>query len=149
MGRVLGLFVYPQEGGPAVARAEVLLRPGGGLDGDQPRSPRRAVTVLALEKWREALAEVGAELPPEARRANVVVEGVALPERVGARLRLGAAEIEVLGEVTPCHVMEAAHPGLRNALTPGWRGGVHGRVLRGGAIRLGDPVEAAAAPTAG
>jgi len=43
--------------------------------------------------------------------------------------------------VKPCHVMEETAPGLRAALTPAWRGGVHGRVLRAGAIRVGDAVE--------
>jgi MOSC domain-containing protein YiiM len=146
VGQVVALFVFPQDGGAAEARGEVLARLDGGFDGDHARTPQRAVTVLALEQWREALAEIGADLPPAARRANVVVSGVDLPETMGKRLRLGGAEIEVLGEVKPCHVMEETRPGLRAALTPGWRGGVHGRVVRAGAIRVGDTVEALAAP---
>ena len=140
MGRVVALFVYPADGGPAEARETVVAHPGG-LEGDHARAPHRAVTVLALERWREATAEVGVDLPPVARRANVVVSGVELPGALGLRLRLGEVEIEVLGEVKPCHVMEETAPGLRAALTPAWRGGVHGRVLRAGAIRVGDEVE--------
>jgi len=140
MGRVVALFVYPADGGPAEARETVVARPGG-LEGDHARAPHRAVTVLALERWREATAEVGVDLPPVARRANVVVSGADLAGALGRRLRLGEVEIEVLGEVKPCHVMEETAPGLRAALTPAWRGGVHGRVLRAGAIRVGDAVE--------
>ena len=50
--------------------------------------------------------------------------------------------LEVTQETKPCHLMEAAHPGLKRALTPEWRGGVCCRVLKGGKVRVGDRVEA-------
>jgi MOSC domain-containing protein YiiM len=36
--------------------------------------------------------------------------------------------------------MDEAHDGLREALSADWRGGVYGKVLEGGPIRIGDPV---------
>jgi MOSC domain-containing protein YiiM len=45
-----------------------------------------------------------------------------------------------LGETDPCGNMERAHPGLRAALTPNWRGGIYGEVLEGGTLSVGDAV---------
>jgi MOSC domain-containing protein YiiM len=115
-----------------------------GIEGDaRGRSPGRQVTVLALEDWRAACAQLGADLPWTLRRANLLIEGVALPREAGARLRVGALELEITGETDPCARMEAQHPGLRAALEPKWRGGRTCRVVSGAAIRTGDPVEVA------
>jgi MOSC domain-containing protein YiiM len=54
---------------------------------------------------------------------------------------VGEAVLEITAETKPCQVMEAAHHGLRSALKPDWRGGVCCRVISGGKIRIGDPVE--------
>jgi MOSC domain-containing protein YiiM len=141
VGRIEGLFTYAGQREAAVARTSVGVGLEGGLEGDHRRAGHRAVTVLSLELWKRALADAGAELPPETRRANVVVSGVDLPAALGKRLRLGEVEIEVLGEVRPCERMDEAHPGLRRALEVEMRGGVHGRVLRPGTLYTGDPVE--------
>lgn len=140
-GKVEGLFVYPKEGGPAESRPSARVAAGRGLVGDRPRAAHRAVTLVSLEQWRETLGELGAELPPEARRANVTVSGVDLPSSIGQRLRLGSVVLEIVGETVPCSNMDHAYQGLRRALTPGLRGGVHGRVVSEGEIRVGDPVE--------
>ena len=101
----------------------------------------RQVTVLFREGWQAACAELGRELPWVTRRANLLVEGVAVPGK-GQRLFIGAAELEVTGETEPCSVMEAASRGLRAALKPEWRGGVTCNVVQGGAIKVGDNVKA-------
>ena len=44
------------------------------------------------------------------------------------RVVIGALVLEVTMETRPCQLMEAAHRGLRGALTPDWRGGVCCRV---------------------
>jgi MOSC domain-containing protein YiiM len=80
-------------------------------------------------------------LPWVTRRANLFVEGIAPPHE-GGQLRIGDLVLEVTQETQPCHLMEAAHRGLKRALTPEWRGGVCCRVLKGGMIRVGDRVEA-------
>jgi MOSC domain-containing protein YiiM len=138
MGRVTALFLFARAGAPAEPVEEVTARPGG-LVGDRKRGQRRQVTVLALEGWREATAAAGApEAPPSGRRANVVVEGVALATLVGRRLRLGEAVLEVLGETDPCPKMNRVQPGLEDAMRPGLRGGVFGKVIGAGRIRVGD-----------
>ena len=42
--------------------------------------------------------------------------------------------------------MEEAHAGLLKALHPDWRGGITTRVLEGGVLKIGDPVEVLHAP---
>jgi MOSC domain-containing protein YiiM len=112
-----------------------------GIPGDvRGAKPGRQVTVLFREGWERACEELGVTLRWVTRRANLLVEGVAIP-REGCRLTVGECVLEVTEETQPCQVMEAAHRGLRRALTPEWRGGVSCRVVTGGTIRLGDSVE--------
>jgi MOSC domain-containing protein YiiM len=145
MGRVTALFLFAHAGAPPEAVDEVVARPGG-LVGDRRRSKRRQVTVLGLEGWQEATSAAGAPgTPPSARRANVVIEGVAVARLVGRRLRLGEAVLEVLGETDPCPKMNRVRPGLEDAMRPGLRGGVFGQVIGAGRIRVGDEVSVLAA----
>ncbi len=139
-GRVAGIYLYPASRCEPVARDEVRAEPGG-LVGDRARTPQRQVTILTTDGWAAATAEAGATAPPSARRANLVVSGIALPHAIGTRLRVGEAVIEILGETEPCRRMEEVSPGLRAALKPDRRAGVFGAILSGGLIRVGDPVE--------
>jgi MOSC domain-containing protein YiiM len=102
---------------------------------------RRQVSLMELGDWRAALAEVGADAPWQLRRANLLVDGLDLPQRPGAVLRIGAtARVEVTTECDPCIRMEQVAPGLMQALAPDWRGGVLARVVAEGEIRVGDPI---------
>jgi MOSC domain-containing protein YiiM len=97
------------------------------------------------------LAELGGSrgpvaLPWTARRANLLVEGVALPKARGGQVRIGPVLIEVTYPTQPCARMEEAHAGLLKALHPDWRGGITARVLEGGTVRLGDPVSVVLRP---
>lgn len=141
MGEVVSIYVRPAKREPVEARERVVAVAGVGLEGDHKQGGKRQVTLLSREAWQAACAEVGAELDPGVRRANLVVSGVALEQTVGARLRLGEVVVEVLGETDPCDRMEEAHPGLRGALEPDVRGGVFGRIERGGEIAVGEAVE--------
>jgi MOSC domain-containing protein YiiM len=92
------------------------------------------------ERWNAFMAELGASIDPSARRANIMVSGVALPHTRTRVLRIGAARIEVGGELTPCERMDEALPGLRQAMRANWGGGVFAAVLEGGIIQVGDPI---------
>ena len=144
-GRIEALFVFPDEGGAPVAKETARVHAGRGLEGDQRRTAHRAVTVLSLEQWKETMAELGTDLPLSTRRANVIVSGVDLPSSVGKQLRLGGVTLEVVGETRPCGTMDAAYQGLKQALAPKLRAGVHGRVVQEGEIQIGDAVEIVAA----
>lgn len=141
-GRVLRLFLRPAHRKPVREVDEALAIAGQGLQGDHADGGWRQVTLLAEESWRAACAALGpdAVLPPLLRRANVLVAGVELGAAIGGQLRLGAVLVEVLGETRPCQLMDDSRAGLRAALKPERRGGVFGRILTGGVLRVGDVV---------
>lgn len=103
----------------------------------------RQVTLLSRQQWQAVCAELALELSWLTRRANLLYEGDQLfgPEYVGMRLKIGPSLLlEVTGETTACERMDQAHPGLREALTPYWRGGISCKVLEPGHIALKDEI---------
>lgn len=134
-----------------IATGEITL--AAGLTGDfrGAKFPARQVTVLAIEDWEAALADLAGiagppELPWTTRRANLLVEGVRLPRAKGAILQIGLVQLAVTGQTNPCHRMEEAHRGLLSALHPHWRGGVTCRVVEPGAITVGDRARVISSP---
>lgn len=119
---------------------EVELIEGKGLVDDANRSRFRQVTLIEQEKWAAAEQQLGLQIDPAARRANLLIRGVALERTRGRRLAIGSTIIEIRGETVPCERMDEAAEGLQAALRPDWRGGAFGQVVRGGKIRVGDPV---------
>ena len=147
MAVVTHLFRRPAARAPVVPLAAADLAVGAGLVGDHAGAGPREVTVLDLDAWNAACADLGRTLDPALRRANVVVSGLVLTGSRGRVLRLGAhARIEIHGETRPCELIEGTAaapvaPGLARALRPDWRGGVFGRVLVAGRVAIGAAVE--------
>jgi MOSC domain-containing protein YiiM len=138
---LLAIARAPVKRGPLTPLREAAVSAAGGVDGDaRGKRQGRQVTVVFREGWDAACRELGVELPWTTRRANLFVEGVPVPAE-GKRLVIGSLVLEVTQETEPCQLMEAAHRGLRAALTPEWRGGVCCRVVQGGTIRVGDRVD--------
>lgn len=100
----------------------------------------RQVTLISLERWLEITSELGADVDPSARRADLLVSGVDLEKSRGRLLNIGDCVLSIGGETRPCERMEEARRGLREAMTPRWGGGAWAEVIRGGEIRLNDPV---------
>jgi MOSC domain-containing protein YiiM len=112
-----------------------------GVAGSVDRSRRRQVTLLESEAWAASMTELGVDKDPGLRRANILLSGVRLVHTRGRILVVGDARLAIGGELTPCERMDEVTPGLQAALGPDWRGGVFAKVLGGGVIRVGDPVE--------
>ena len=112
-----------------------------GLARNANRGGRRQVTIISRERWAELMRDLGANLPPSARRANLMVSGIDLENSRGRILRVGAARLSINGETRPCEQMEAAHAGLQALMRERWGGGVFAQVLAGGTIRVGDAIE--------
>lgn len=139
-GTLEAIWVKRFRRGPMDPVESAVLIAGQGITGNANQGGRRQVTVISREAWQSAVDEVGGVVGPAARRANLMLAGIDLEKTRGAILEIGEACIEILGETKPCERMEEALSGLRAALYKAWRGGVFGAVLKGGSIRVGDPV---------
>ena len=94
----------------------------------------RQVLVMDLE----TLEEFG--IVPGRARENVTTRGIALGDlRLGQRLRVGEALLEVTKPCTPCHQMDEIREGLQEAIRG--RRGLLCRVVEPGRIRRGDRIE--------
>ena len=103
----------------------------------------RQVTFIDAGQWQQVVGELGVDLPWHTRRANLLIDGLDLPAAVGSRLRIGDCLFEIHGETEPCERMDELQAGLRQGLTPEMRGGVWGRVIESGQLRVGQAVEVA------
>jgi MOSC domain-containing protein YiiM len=120
---------------------EAQLVAGRGIVGNANQGGKRQLTIISREAWDAVTRELGAEVPPQTRRANLLVSGVELANTRGRVLRVGECRVRVYGETKPCWQMEEAHAGLQSALRPDWRGGAFAEVLDDGRIAVGDSVE--------
>jgi MOSC domain-containing protein YiiM len=109
-----------------------------GLVGNANQGGRRQVTIIDSTAWRDMMEELRADIPPAARRANLMLSGIPLKKSRGQLLEIGDCRLEIMGETRPCERMDEALAGLRAAMSPDWRGGVFAKVLVGGWIRVGD-----------
>lgn len=138
MATLLGIAIKPHG---ATTMHELVAAPMScerGVEGDSRGKPGpRQVTLLSLEAWQAACDELGISLPWTARRANLLVDSLPLPQSKGRRIHIGEAVLEITGETDPCRRMAALHPGLFNALAKEWRGGVTCRVVQGALLQLG------------
>ena len=119
-------------------RETATLVAGRGLAGNANQGGRRQVILLEAEAWADVTAELEVDLPPSARRANLLLSGVRLEGTRGRTLRLGPARLRIWFECAPCYQMDEAHPGLQEALRPHWRGGACAEVIEGGEVQVGD-----------
>ncbi|WP_420462849.1 MOSC domain-containing protein [Candidatus Palauibacter sp.] len=138
--RLEAIWLKSEKLSPMRPVSEATLVAGQGLEANADRGGYRQVTLLDAGAWEVATREVGVELSPDARRANLLVRGVDFRDTADRVLRIAGCRIRIRGETLPCERMEAAAAGLKAALAPDWRGGAYGMVLEGGPLALGDAV---------
>ena len=143
IAEVLDIALRTGVGGPMRRVAEAVAVENAGLQGDVPSTQGRGITFISSEQWAEVVGELGRELPWHTRRANVLLRAVGLSDWIGRCILLGEVEVEITLESKPCKLMDRLAPGLRDALSPDCRGGVAGRVVKGGIIRVGDTARVA------
>jgi MOSC domain-containing protein YiiM len=142
---------FAEAGGEPMQRTDSIHAVEGGLAGDRYQtgqgyySPFDVCEVTFVEC--EALAEIreryDIDLTDGRHRRNLVTEGVDVhDDLLDARFRAGDAVFEGTRPRPPCvHVERVAEEsGVMRALKQG-RGGVCARVIEGGAVGEGDPVE--------
>jgi MOSC domain-containing protein YiiM len=148
-GRIEALVVRGAPRGPArlVPQTEALA--GLGLADDRlgrrasGSASARQLTLIQHEHLAVIAALVrSAPIDPVALRRNVVVSGLNLLALKQARLRIGAALIEIVGPCAPCSRMEEVlGPGGYAAMRG--HGGMTARILEAGLLRVGDVVRVA------
>lgn len=139
-GKLEAIWLKRAKGGPMDRVDSALLEIGGGLHGNANRGGTRQVTVISQERWAELMDTLGADLPPSARRANLMVSGLDLQHSRGRVLRVGGTRLLINGETRPCEQMEAARQGLQELMRDRWGGGAFAEVVEGGHIAIGDAV---------
>jgi len=116
-----------------------------GLVGDRyaGRSGDRAVTLIQAEHLPAVAALSGLEqVDPAVLRRNLVVSGINLYALRQSRFRIGDVLLEGTGVCDPCSFMEESlGAGGYNAMRG--HGGITARVLSGGEMAIGSPVNAA------
>jgi len=139
-GKLEAIWLKRARHGPMDAVERASLVPGHGIVGNANQGGQRQVAIIGRRTWDRLMRELGARLDPSARRANLLVDGVDLEGTEGRVLWVGACRILIHGELVPCAGMDAAWPGLQEAMRARWGGGAFGEVLEGGEIEVGDPV---------
>jgi MOSC domain-containing protein YiiM len=143
-GRLEWIGVRPARRGLIETRVSATLIAGHGLGGDHYDTHRdgpRQVTLIAIEDLAATAAFLGlTDIAPERLRRNLVTRGINLVALKDRRFRIGGTLLEGSGECAPCsRLEETLGPGGYNAVRG--HGGITARVIEGGPISVGDPVE--------
>jgi uncharacterized protein YcbX len=135
--------IYPEDRRPPTA---LIRAPEMGMSD----APFASVSILNKASLRALSQKVGQDLDPRRFRGNLWLDGLAPWEEfdlVGKRLRIGAAEFDVVEPIGRCRATEAnPETGRRDAptlaaLEDGWghtRFGVYAMVRKGGRVSVGD-----------
>lgn len=141
-GTIKAIYLRPKKHADPVSVQSAQAVVGTGLEGDhfKKKDGLRQVTIMAQEDWDKVCKDLGADLDPLLRRANIITSNIVYNNTVGQILQISDVTIRIEGETKPCRVMDEAHPGLKEALSPNWRGGVYGKIITSGVITIEDKV---------
>lgn len=127
-----------------------------GLDGDRQRDlrfhggPDRAIVLFSLDLIK-ALQREGHSIAAGTTGENLTVSGLDWGAIVpGTEVQVGEVRLRITKYTTPCEKVafsfcENDYTRISQKLHPGWSR-VSARVLRGGLVRIGDPVEPVLSP---
>ena len=76
MGKLERIWIKRAKLGPMDPAEQATLVAGRGIEGNANQGGRRQVTILSVERWTALMAELGADLDPGARRANLYAEAM-------------------------------------------------------------------------
>jgi MOSC domain-containing protein YiiM len=136
MAEIVSIWIKRAHRLPMERVDEAQLVAGRGLVGNADQGRWRQVTIIDEHAWHQASEELGVDVDPSARRANVMIRGLDLEGSRGRKLILGDCVINIRGENPPCRLMDQ----MQKFLKPHWRAGIFGEIVEGGTIRAGDEV---------
>jgi MOSC domain-containing protein YiiM len=141
MAEVIALHRAAEHHAPMESLEQVAVIENYGLEGDRgTREGRKRQVLLVPNEVLQAL-----DLQPGQVRENLTTQGIDLMAlEVGSRIRVGEVLLEMVEACDPCKRMEEIRPGLEAAM--GGKRGMIARVLEGGQVRKGDPIEVLAGP---
>jgi len=153
-GVVRHLHITPRAFLPMKPFSELTLVAGKGIEGDRYMIGRetgfysdkpeegRQVTLFEIETLEALSRDAKITLSPEEHRRNVTVQGVPLNHLVGRQFWLGDTMLEATRLSIPCrHIEEIVGKAVFDPLIN--RSGLNCRILKGGIVRVGDPVRPA------
>lgn len=140
-GTVVALGRAAKAGAPIEPMDTIRVALGSGVEGDRYAEaagtfqgyPDQDVTLVE-EEDAKALG-----LDPLALRRNIVTRGVDLEDLIGRTFRVGEVVLHGMRPCLPCNYLAGhlAYPDLKAKM----RGGLRTRIVKPGAVRVGDPVE--------
>jgi len=136
MARIHSLFRAPKRRVAMEELREARVVENSGIDGCAHARPggKRQVLLVDIETLRAM------DLAPGIIRENITTEGLNVNAlSLGQRLSIGEAELQVSAVCDPCELMEEIRAGLMDELKG--KRGMLCRVLRGGSVKSGDPIE--------
>jgi len=140
MSKLSQIWIKRMHRGPMDPVSSTTVVTGRGIVGNANQGGKRQVTIVSSKNWDDVTAPLGATPDPRLRRANLLVSNVDFVNSRGKILMVGKVRIRIFGETRPCEQMEAAVPGLQQAMSVPWGGGAFGEVLDDGEIAVGDAV---------
>jgi hypothetical protein len=151
-GEVVAIHIARGAGLPMHGLMSAEAITGEGLVGDRyrerigfysptPTDPSaRELTLIEEESLAAVLRETGIVLAPEEHRRNITTRAIALDPLLGKRFRIGEVVCEGVRPCPPCkHLEEITGKKIMKPLVH--RGGVRARIVEGGWIRVGDPIQ--------
>ncbi len=136
MPNVSHLFRASKRRLPMQELAETRVLANYGFEGCAPARGGRARQVLLVdEEPIEAMNLAPGGILENITTSGLNVNGLSL----GQQLFIGETRLEVTAVCTPCDQLERIRPGLRREIHG--RRGMLCRVIQGGLIRRGDPIE--------
>lgn len=143
VGKVEWLGIRPKHKAAVerVTKVEVSLEQG--LDGDHysKAGGNRQVTLIQAEHIDTVakILQLGT-IDPALLRRNIVVSGINLLAFADRTFQIGEVILKMTGSCHPCSRMEEhLLPGAYNAMRG--HGGITAKVIQGGTIHIGDPVQ--------
>jgi MOSC domain-containing protein YiiM len=146
--KVVSINISERKGMRKKPVEEAVVRTNYGIEGDAHSSAEwhRQVSLLALESIRK-MQEMGLDVHPGDFAENITTEGIdliSLP--LGTRIRIGQ---DIVGEVSQigkeCHTRCAIYYQAGDCVMP--KEGIFIKVIKGGTIRVDDPVSTLLADT--